>query len=254
MLNEFSTKGSLKILQVTDTHLFANHSTLFGAQPNKNFDEVMNFIVKKELQDTDFILLTGDLSQDESPETYQHLLESFIGCKKPVFWLPGNHDNEKIMSEVFSQHFLFNRIKFLELKHWNLLFINSKLEGSENGYISFSDLNDVERNIKESEKNVALIMHHHPIPVNTPLIDQYILNNRDDLWRIISDSKVKLIITGHVHGDYSLFHHGVKIECSPASAFQLKKGVATLQIENSKGYKIHYLDGDQHRSKAVIWK
>ncbi|KTD29812.1 MULTISPECIES: metallophosphoesterase [Legionella] len=254
MFNDFSTKDSLKILQITDTHLFAHHSSLFGVNPNKNFDEVMKVIFRNELEDTDFILLTGDLSQDETSAAYQHLLKSFKNCKSRVFWLPGNHDNESVMSAVFNSFSLFTRTRLLELKHWNLVFIHSKLEGSGSGYIHLDELNEVEKIINASKKNIALIMHHHPIPVNTPLIDQYILNNREDLWKTISNSKVKLIVTGHVHGDYSFVYQGVNVECSPATVFQIKKGTDTLQIEHSIGYKIHYFDKDRYRSKAVIWE
>ncbi len=253
MLNDFATKDSLKIIQITDSHLFSDDSRLFGVNPNKNFDEVIKVFFKKEHPDTDFILLTGDLSQDETPAAYQYLLESFKTCKKPVFWIPGNHDDEQIMETIFTQSSLFNRKRLLKLKHWSLLFINSKLENSGNGYLNPRELNEIKTQVNTSKKNIALIMHHHPIPVNTPLIDRYILNNQDDLWDIISHSKTKLIITGHVHGDYSLVHHGVKIECSPATAYQLKKGTEILQIENTMGYKIHYFERDKHYSKGVVW-
>jgi Icc protein len=253
MENDFSTKEKLKILQLTDTHLFSTTSDLFGVNPNKNFNEVMKAVFNQELKDTDFILLTGDLSQDETMNSYQYLVEPFKHCEKPVFWIPGNHDNEKFMTEVFRQLALFKRGTFLELKHWIFLFINSKLEGSENGYLSQDELNELENKLKVCDKNVALIMHHHPTPVNTPLIDKYILNNRDEFWDLISKTKVKLIITGHVHGDYSLVKNDIKIECSPATSFQLKKGVSTLEIDHTIGYKIHYFDKGEYYSKAVVW-
>ncbi|KTC93032.1 MULTISPECIES: metallophosphoesterase [Legionella] len=254
MENDFSLKESLKILQITDTHLFSTNPNLFGINPNKNFNEVMRVVFNHELQDTDFILLTGDLSQDETANSYQYLVESFKHCKKPVFWISGNHDNEKLMAEVFSPFALFNRGKFLELKHWIFLFLNSKLEGSENGYLHQDELNKLEKQLKLCHKNVALIMHHHPTPVNTPLIDKYILNNRDELWEIISNTKVKLIITGHVHGDYSLSKNDIKVECSPATCYQLKKGTSTLEIDKAIGYKIHYFDNGRYYSKAVEWQ
>lgn len=122
MGNVFSTKEKLKILQITDTHLFSTNSHLFGVNPNKNFNEVMKTVFNQELKDTDFILLTGDLSQDETMNSYQYLVESFRHCEKPVFWIPGNHDNEKFMTEVFRQLALFKRGVFLELKHWFFLF------------------------------------------------------------------------------------------------------------------------------------
>ncbi|MFA5961053.1 MAG: metallophosphoesterase [Tatlockia sp.] len=242
MVEKFYSQDRLKIIQLTDTHLVSNNSELFGFNTNDNFNRVMDSVFKKEINDTDFILLTGDLSQDETAGSYQYLLDAFQPCSIPVFWIPGNHDDFELMNTVFNQSSLFNFPKFIDLKHWIFLFINTQLEGSINGYINSNDLLMIKNQLSEAaekNKNIVLVMHHHPTEVDTPLIDEYILNNREELWSIISDSRVKMIISGHVHGDYSFNHRGVKIECAPATCFQFQKGSTSLQIENSIGYKIH---------------
>ncbi|MBA2657646.1 MAG: metallophosphoesterase [Tatlockia sp.] len=255
MIDDFN-KDCLKIIQITDTHLFSVESLLFGVNCNRTFDFVTQQIFKNELHDTDLIILTGDLSQDESLGSYQYLVNSFKPYKTPIFWIPGNHDNVNFMNTAFNESPSFSRVNQLELKHWVFLFLNTQLEGEINGFINQDDFILIKNGIKNAEsskKKIALIMHHHPLPVGTPLIDKYTLNNQDDLWKIINHTKVELVLFGHVHGDYVQHHNNVKIESAPATCFQFKKGSTNLDIENVVGYKIHYFKQGNHSSKSVIW-
>ncbi len=256
MVNDFDKKDCLKIIQLTDTHLFSDDSLLFGVNCNRTFDIVTHNIFKNELQDTDLIFLTGDLSQDESLGSYQYLLNAFKPYQIPVIWIPGNHDNLNLMNTVFNLSPLFFRIDQIELKHWIFIFLNTQLEGSINGFINQNDLILIENGIKNAtllNKKIALIMHHHPVSVGTPLIDKYFINNQEKLWEIISHTNVELAICGHVHGDYTLYHNNVKVESAPATCFQFKKCSTTLEIENLVGYKIHYFEQGNHSSESVIW-
>ncbi|MBA2652249.1 MAG: metallophosphoesterase [Tatlockia sp.] len=256
MVNNINKKDCVKIIQLTDTHLFSNDSLLFGVNCNKTFDKVIDHIYKHELHDTDLILLTGDLSQDESQGSYQYLLNAFKPFQIPVIWIPGNHDNLNLMDATFSKSSFFFRMKQLELKHWIFIFLNTQLEGEINGFINQDDFISIKNGIENGalfNKKIALIMHHHPVSVDTPLIDKYIINNQEELWKNIRNSNVELAICGHVHGDYLIHHNNVKIESAPATCFQFKKGSTTLDIENLVGYKIHYFEQGNHHSKSVIW-
>lgn len=256
MVNNLLNKSTLKIIQLSDTHLFANNELLHGNDCNKTFDLIIERIFKTESHDTDCIFLTGDLSQDESIGSYHHLLNAFKPYQIPVIWIPGNHDNLDLMRSVFSNSSLFHKVNQLELKHWLFIFLNTQLEGSINGFINQDDLDSVKDGIKKAEslnKNIVLVMHHHPAPFSTPLIDQYGINNQEELWIHIINSNVKLLLCGHVHGDYILHYNNVKIESAPSTCFQFKKGSTTLEIENLIGYKIHYFEQENHRSKSVFW-
>lgn len=255
MVNDFIEKDCLKVIQLTDTHLFSNDSLLFGVNCNKTFDIVTDHIFKNELHNTDLVFLTGDLSQDESAGSYQYLLNAFKPYQIPLIWIPGNHDDLNLMTTVFSQSPLFLRLNQIELKHWIFIFLNTQLEGSINGFIKQNDFELINNSIENaalSNKKIALIMHHHPAPVSTPLIDKYYINNQTELWDCISNSNVELALCGHVHGDYVFYCNNVKVEASPATCFQFKKGSTTLEIDNSLGYKIHYFEQGNHRSESVI--
>ena len=257
MINELQNKDKLKIIQITDSHLFSSNTELMmGHNNNINFFDVIHKIKRDHLANTDLIFLTGDLSQDQSLSSYEHLTSELKDTNIPIYWIPGNHDNKANMLKVFSKHPLFKDTQYLELKHWIFIFLDTKKEGSESGFLDRNAIAvleyEIDKNITKN-KNIAIVMHHHPAPFGTPLIDDYLLENSDEFWNTIKKSSVKMILCGHVHGDYSLMINNVLIESAPATCFQFKKGASSIELENHIGYKIHRFYYNNTQSKSEIW-
>lgn len=98
--------GVSKIVQITDCHLFGDgDGTLLGINTRDSFNAVLQ-LVKEHSADADLILVTGDISQDNSIASYafcQHSLET-LGI--PFVWLYGNHDEpEKLAQTPFAANF-----------------------------------------------------------------------------------------------------------------------------------------------------
>ncbi|STX29692.1 3',5'-cyclic adenosine monophosphate phosphodiesterase CpdA [Legionella beliardensis] len=258
MINKNLLKNNLKIIQISDMHLFAeDESRIFAIDSNVHFSQVIEHIKSHELKDADAIILTGDLSQDETAASYNRIVGAFNGFNLPIYWIAGNHDNVQIMQDCFKDATFFQNTPLLACNYWHFIFINTKIPGSGSGYINEKELKFIAEEInklKKTNKKIALIMHHHPMTINTPLMDQYGLENRDALWEKIADSPVQLIICGHVHGHYRFKHRNINIECSPATCFQIPKGANDLQIEQAIGYKIHYFKANTYQSVPIIWK
>jgi 3',5'-cyclic-AMP phosphodiesterase len=257
MDHKLQKKDFIKIIQITDSHLFlSNNESMMGHKNNMNFYDVINKIKNKHSSDTDLIFLTGDLSQDQTSKSYEHITSSLKCLNIPIYSIPGNHDEKTIMLDVFSNNTLFKVERYIELKHWIFIFLNTQKIGFESGFLNQDEISFIKEEINKNiykNKKIALIMHHHPSPFNSPLIDSYILENHDELWSTIINSTVKMIICGHVHGDYSITKNNILIESAPATCFQFKKGVSDLILENSIGYKIHYFCYNNVHSESEIW-
>ncbi|WP_131782408.1 metallophosphoesterase [Legionella gresilensis] len=256
MDNRFLTKDNLKLLQITDPHLFAsNDKRVFGIDSNSRFKQVIDYIKQHELYDTDAIILTGDLSQDETQKSYQRILMAFKEFKIPVYWIPGNHDDLPLMQSIFASSSLLQNERVLACKYWHFIFLNTAIPGQGVGYLHEEEFSIITEEIEKLEKTrrIALIMHHHPVQINTPLMDQYGLKNQSQFWQKLINSPVQLIICGHVHGHYSLDYQNIAVECAPATCFQIKKGATDLEIENLIGYKRHFFKGKTYQSVPVLW-
>jgi len=248
--------GIVKVIQISDTHLFANDALeIYGTKSNITFKEVMYKLVNEDIHDTNIIFLTGDISQDETFESYQKIANDLSKLNIPIYWIPGNHDDLEKVEHEFKQANNFHRQSTLTLSHWHFIFLNTKIEGRDDGYLSKLELDLLKNKIiaAPNNKQIAIVMHHHPAPVGTPLIDHYILQNRQDFWDIVTRTNVKLIICGHVHGDYSFQYNNIMIESSPATCLQFEKGTTQLKISNKIGYKIYYFDKNSYNSKTKLW-
>ncbi|MBA3535646.1 MAG: metallophosphoesterase [Tatlockia sp.] len=247
----------LKVIQLSDTHLFADdESEMKGVKSNLRFKTVIEQIYAEELTDTDLIFLTGDLSQDETEQSYQKLVDSLAPFHIPVYWIPGNHDHLPTMESVFKKANNFSRVHELIKNGWKFIFLNTKLDRSVEGYLANSQLQILQERIDATEENtkIAIVMHHHPIEVHTPLIDQFILKNKAEFWDMISGTPVELVICGHVHGDYKIKYNNIMLESAPATCLQWQKGTKNLIIEPEIGYKIYLFDQRGYQSRTKLWR
>ncbi len=246
----------MKVIQISDTHLFSDDGRdIFGVKSNIKFKEVMDKIIAEDSSDTDMIFLTGDISQDETTESYQKIADHLSKLNIPIYWIPGNHDDLTQIETVFQDVKNFNRNTYLSLPDWHLIFLNTKIEGREDGELSQSELAMLSNELAASppHKKIAIVMHHHPAPVGTPLIDHYILKNTNEFWDIVTGTKTELIICGHVHGDYRFKHNNIMIESSPATCLQWEKGTKELKTDLKIGYKIYHFDKNGYRATAKMW-
>jgi 3',5'-cyclic-AMP phosphodiesterase len=248
------TSGTVKVIQITDTHLFATDELdIFGVKSNLKFKEVVDKILDEDSHDADMIFLTGDISQDETADSYQKVISILAKINLPIYWIPGNHDNIAQLESVFKNAKNCIQGRNLLLAHWNLIFLNTKMDGTAEGYLSQSELQFLENTLRKNDNKTAIVMHHHPAPVGTPFIDSYILRNRDEFWDIVTGSKVQLIICGHVHGDYKFKYNNIVIESSPATCLQWQKGTKNLEIDTKIGYKIYYFHHDHYSTVSKLW-
>lgn len=247
-------KEPLKILQITDTHLFKNNEDeLFGVKTNLQLKKLIDYLLIANVS-IDRIFLTGDVSQDMSPESYRYAISEISRLKKPVFWIPGNHDDYKIMASEFSKHDLFDQVLYFKTYDRTFIFINTKYKDVDSGYFSDSDRGGVRRILSGATKyqSICLVMHHHPVKTDTPLIDKYILENDDQFWNLIDQHPaVKNIICGHVHGDYTIKRKDVTVHASMASCFQFVKGSEKLVIDKTIGCKLYEFDGGSLKTKSI---
>lgn len=91
--------GSVRLLQITDTHLFASAEGRLLAVPTAQSLAAVLERVQANEHPFDLILATGDLSQDHSPESYQRFASMMAPLARPIYWLPGNHDDGPLMTE-----------------------------------------------------------------------------------------------------------------------------------------------------------
>lgn len=255
-IQEHFMERTYTVSQISDTHLFADDtSCLFGYPNNQHFYQLLDKIRQQPIPDAFF--LSGDLSQDHSRQSYQILRQAFESFAVPVYWIPGNHDELGVMSEVFNASLWFRRCDYLSSAHWDFVFLDSQWPGHHEGYLSqpaLHTLSEALQKNRHTHRPLAIVMHHHPVTVHNAHMDRYLLQNPEPFWALLNQyPAVQLILCGHVHGDYQLKHQRVTLETCPASCFQIKKDDQQLQFDAIIGYKRFVFTVNGYTTQAFYW-
>ena len=226
--------GSLRVLQISDTHLFADTSRrLVGMDTEGSLREIMALIHQRILP-VDIVLATGDLTHDASEAGYQRLAQHLRTLSAPVYYLPGNHDNSRTMAE----HFATENISMPPAArhgNWLLIMLDSSLPDSARGHLAATELQKLERElVNHPEYHVLICLHHHPIPSGSAWLDKMSLDNADEFFEIVDRyQNIRGILWGHIHQPSEAERNGVRMFSIPSTCIQFAPAQTSFGIADT---------------------
>ncbi len=243
-----------KLIQITDTHIQEKGTDLFnGFDTSASLQQVIKALQENET-DADCLLITGDLVNVPTEAAYQELADILASVKKPVFWLPGNHDNPELMDYVLGKN-SFDTCKIIQANNWRVILVNSHLMGEHAGEITEEEYHFLETALNESkESNILIALHHHPISINSLWMDSMMLTNPEKLLELIEQHKqVKGVIWGHIHQQFEMVINEVHFLGSPSTCIQFKpKATAYEADKKSPGYQsLNMFNSGNIKSKVI---
>jgi Icc protein len=241
-----SQNPPLFVAQITDTHLFADpHQEKKGVVTAQSLQSVLERIEQLQPQ-PDLLLLTGDLSQDETPESYQYLQSVVSPLAIPTYWIPGNHDDLLLMEQILNQSPIFPHKSFQQ-GGWQFILLNSTVPGCVYGELSRSSLEWLDVQLQNSNQLPTLIaLHHPPLPVNSAWMDNISLQNSDELLTILDRyPQIRLVIFGHIHQEFERKRQGIHYLGTPSTGFQFAPNLQEFQLDNlPPGFRLFKLYPD----------
>ena len=222
--SDSSVTDIIKLVQLTDTHLFAaEDGSLLSVNTNDSFSAVVEAIHQQDF-DFDFLLATGDISQDHSEVSYQRFAQGIERLEKPCFWLPGNHDYKPSMGSVLPSPQIVQTESTLLGEHWQLILLDSQVEGVPHGRLSQQQLDLLDTQLRlHPERHSLVLLHHHPILVGSAWLDQHTLKDAEQFWQIVEKhDNVRAILCGHVHQDMQVVRSGATVMATPSTCVQFK--------------------------------
>ncbi len=234
----------VRLIQVTDPHLFADpEAKLLGVNTAASFQAVLDTFLATEYP-ADMVLATGDISQDYSPQSYQHFSSTIAKLDLPCHYLPGNHDDPRLMSLHMQGHHLFGQQRIIA-GEWQILMLDSTVRGKPGGYMAEQQMALIDAAIAaEPNKHVLLVMHHNPILVECSWLDQHCMANGEDfLKRVSRYPQVKGALWGHVHqtidSQYSTAEGGIHLMATPSTCIQFKPKSSYFALDGLQpGYRL----------------
>jgi Icc protein len=209
----------MKILQITDPHLYGNASgSLRGVETDSSLRTVLDDAFA-QVPDYAALLVTGDLVQDD-PSGYLRFRSIFGGVAKPVLCIPGNHDEPGAMRREL-EGAPFEICGTHAIGAWQFIMLDSYDPGHVGGRLTPQELARLDSALANSGAHAMVCLHHQPVPVRSRWLDSVGLANPDDLWRILdAHDHVRGVAWGHVHQVYDGVRNNVRLFGTPSTGAQ----------------------------------
>jgi Icc protein len=243
----------LRIAQITDCHISAAPHALYrGENPMENLATVVDCVIGRE---PDLLLVTGDLSEDGSAESYEALARMLARPGVPVLALPGNHDDPALLAAYFPGSPMGD-IAVTDHGEWQILRLNSCLPGKPHGRLDGEVLQRLEDRLTEGYgKPRLLALHHQPLPAASAWIDKYrLVNARPFLNLVGANADVRTVVWGHIHQPFEAVMNGMLMLGGPSSVVNSLPGRESFTPDD-KGPACRWLElgPDGSVQSSVVW-
>lgn len=223
-----------RFLHLTDLHVVAEGKTASGVLDTRaillsTIDQIIDML--PALRPIDAVLVSGDLSDDGTADSYQFIREQLDRFGIPVLPIPGNHDHRENFRNAFSDlPFLPDRGSInwqTTVKGTLIVGLDTLIEGSGSGEVNKDGLAFLSSAISQSVgAPTVVLMHHPPFKTGIKFMDGIGLRNMDEFSSVMRATKNSVIIlAGHVHGVHygQVGGHSALTAPSVCSAFALDR-------------------------------
>jgi 3',5'-cyclic AMP phosphodiesterase CpdA len=244
------------VLQISDTHIVRPGQLASGRLDTAGCLEALVASVVADpsrFGTIDAVLVTGDLSDDGSAESYALFKSLIAPIDAPLFVIPGNHDLRVPMREVFAdQAHLPAKGKLnwhQRLDDIDLIGLDTLIEGVGGGEIDTATLGFLEKALSASgSRPVLLGLHHPPFQSGIAFMDQIGLSGINALADILSRFEGDIrVVCGHIHSTMVATVGGKTALSAPSPgstfAFNVQPDAPVGFHDQQDGYMLHRWQG-----------
>jgi Icc protein len=207
-----------RVVQVSDCHLAADPDAIYrGGSADAGLQALAPVV---ERFAPDWIVLTGDLSEDASPASYRRIIEWTQRFSCRVAWLPGNHDDRAVMAGPFAEAG-FEAGPWIEPagagRGWQWVLLDSAWVDDPAGRLTDERLAPLA--LVDPDRPLGVFVHHQPLPVGAAWIDKVPLREPQTFWsELEAAGGAEFVAFGHVHQRFRARYRGTSCLAGPSSA------------------------------------
>ncbi|WP_119390588.1 phosphodiesterase [Taklimakanibacter lacteus] len=242
------TANALKIIQLSDAHLAPPPGLVQGGDPVSKLKAAIADI-NAHHGDAALVIISGDLANDGERPAYEALAEALGDLVPPFRLIPGNHDDRRLMAEMFPQGAVMTDgfvQSAMATPQGVLLLIDTLDEGQIGGRLDAARLGFIARELERARSQPAYIfMHHPPFMLHMAEFDALPLAGAEALRDLVlAHGQVRHIFAGHVHRFIAGSWHGVPVSITRSTSHQtaLQFGTGWQLGPERPGYAIIFID------------
>lgn len=213
----------MRILHLTDTHLFADPAA-------RHYDriataEALRAVLEhlSGVQDVDLVVHSGDASEDGTVESYRllhEMLDPFAAALgAPLAVALGNHDVPAAYAQVggLGAHRAPYQDRVLTTADGlRAVVLDSSVPGAGHGRLDPAQLDWLRRILAvPARRGTVLVLHHPPLAAATPLLQALDLEGAPALADALAGGDVRIILSGHYHHALDGHLAGIPVHVAP---------------------------------------
>ena len=224
-------KPLLSFVHFTDTHIGSTPDfTRYGHPSLPSLERLIDML--NELPEPpEFLIHTGDVSHNQSPESYELAAEVLARFQMPVYYVNGNHDRPDMIRQYLHapQHPSGDTAAPLdytfEVKGERFLVLdaqNSEVKDPP-GLLREAQLNYAREVVAADGGPLTVVMHYPLFPMASPWLDEHMLvQNGEALHAILKPARDRLrgVLLGHLHRSCQLQRDGIVYTCAGSTFVQ----------------------------------
>ena len=241
----------MKIIQLSDLHLTEAGRALFGSRPLERLDAAIDSILR-EHADAEFCILSGDLADSGSEPAYRDLARAVARLPMPAYPMMGNHDDREAIRRPFPD-LAVDESGFvqtaIETAAGRFLLLDTLDRGSTAGRYCAARREWLRGQLAAGgDGPVWLAMHHPPLALGIPSMDQYALREPSAFWAIVEPHRhrIRHIFCGHLHRSIGGSWNGIPFSCVRSPNHQVALDMVTADevpgCHEAPGYAVILID------------
>lgn len=245
--------AAVRLLQFSDPHLFASpEGALRGVPTLASMRRVLAHAAGRRLN-IDALVCTGDIVNDE-PEGYAHFARELTAFGKPVYCIPGNHDDPARLRSALARP-PFQVGGYADLGAWRIVLVDSCQLHQARGRISAAELSALDAALRTCERYAMVFVHHHPVSMSSRWLDAVGIENADEFFGVLdAHPQVRAISWGHVHQCYDVRRRGVRLLATPSTCAQFLPQANEFAVDGRPpAYRRLTLQSDGTLETEVVW-
>lgn len=248
----------MKILHLTDVHI--SRTSNHALPDTKSRLERCIESINRYHSDAELCVITGDLADDGSAESYADLRDMLAKLVVPVQLTIGNHDNRANFQSAFPSmprdENGFTQCAF-DLGRIRVIVLDTVLEGKIYGWMCEKRLRWLESElVRAGKKDTYIFMHHPAFPIGIRHHEKISLVQSEEFKEICTrHGCVRRIFAGHVHAEaniragdlYMSLSRGVSQhllfeQWSPNATYISQDPSYNIILVDQSGEAVHYYD------------
>lgn len=243
-------------LHLSDTHIMADPCReQHGMNPYTSLERIIAQICTLDPPPA-FVMFTGDLINDDDPQSYRHLKQLTDRLPVSTYFAMGNHDLRQPFRHVLLGETAPGTAPYyyaFAAGGYRFVVLDSLVEGEVGGALDATQLAWLDETLGEApQQSTVVFVHHPPVPTGVDWLDAHVITNSSPLLDVLSvHRQVRRVFFGHVHMAVQTSARGVHCTSVPSTCYQFGDAVVTPKVlPGPPGYGIVQMQGGRVSSRV----